>query len=447
MKLAILSSGYLQPDIEKKITHLESSYPETDFIMFDYKNFSYISELYKQIYEQYDGFIITGLAAYYALEKAVRGPLKPMVALDTDLESLYFSLLNLITNTRSIDFNKVLIDVLLPQNPSNTAATVLSTTKPGLGKSISTTFWESRSLDELISVEKQVFDLILQKWEQGQVDYVLSRYSTLLPLMEEMGIPCSFIYPTDYQLSSAIKECLDAIAMADMKEYMPAVAAVFKSTVEESIMLSEDMDIDVLALQKALLEFNKEYVTDYQLQKYLNGFYIFTNLKTVNRITNHLTHCSLSTFLKKHLNFQTDISYGFAKDMGQAKSHAASALKASIREHHVYAINEAGSLIGPLDTDREPLAIYELTPLLEEIASRSHLSPLTIQRLKTIIDANDSPDITIAELSDKLGVKQRNANRILSNLLQSGDAEINGVRTSGIKGRPTKVYRLSSLLS
>lgn len=445
MKLAILSSGYLLPDIKKKITHLEAPYSEIDFHIFDYKNFSHISELYKQICEQYDGFIITGMAAYYALEKAVHTLFKPTVALDTDLESLYYSLLNLISNKRDIDFDKVLIDVLLPQNPSNTAATVLSVTKPGFGKSISTTFWETRSLDELKSVEKQVFDLIMQKWEQNQVEYVLSRYSTLLPLLEEKGIPCSFIYPTDYQLSAAIKECLDAIAMADMKDYMPAVAAVFKSSAGESIMLSEDMDIDILALQKALLEFNKEFLTDYQLQKHLNGFYIFTNLKTVNRITGHLSHCSLSSFLKKRLSFQTDISYGFAKDIGQAKSYATSALKTSIREHHVYAINEVGSLIGPLDKDEEPLAVCELTPLLEKIARRSHLSPLTIQRLKTIIDANDSPNITIAELSEKLGVKQRNANRILSNLLQSGDAEINGIRTSGIKGRPTKVYRLSSL--
>lgn len=445
MKLAILAAGYLLPDIKRKIEHSEFHNSETDFHIYDYKNFSFISELYSQIQDQYDGFVISGLAAYYALEKAVTGPLKPTVALDTDLESLYFSLLDLMNKDRSIDFSKVLIDVLLPQNSSNTAASFLALTEPGFEKNSSAVFWQTRSLEELKTVEKNVFDLIIRKWELGEVDYVLSRYSTLLPLMKERGIPCSFIYPTIYQLSTAIKECLDAIAMADMREYMPAVAAVFMSLGNDLSTLGEDMDIEMLALQKTLLEFNKEYLTDYQLQKHLNGFYIFTNLKTVNRITGHLSYCSLSTFLKKHLRFKINISYGFAKDIGQAKTNASAALKISMREQHVYAINEAGTLIGPLDLDTEPLLVCDLTPHLEMVASRSRLSPLTIQKLKTIIDANGSPDITIAELSEKLGVKQRNANRILTNLMQSEDAEICGVRASGTKGRPTKVYRLSGL--
>lgn len=446
MRLAILTAGYLLPDIKKKTEQAKSDYYDLTFDILDYKNFSHIAELYEETREQYDGFIITGLAAYHALEKAAAPPLKPTVTLDTDLESIYYALLGLISKKRDIRFEKVLIDVLLPQNPANTAASVLAVTEPGFGKSSSSMFWENRSLEELKTIEKQVFELILQKWKGGQVDYVLSRYSTLLPLLEQEGIPCSFIYPTAYQLSASIKECLDVIAMADMKEYMPAVTAVFTPP-KANAYLGEDMDMDILALQNALLEFNKEYLTDYQLQKHLTGFYIFTNLKTVNRITGYFSHCSLSTFLKKRLNFPIDIGYGFAKDIGQAKANATTALKSSLQEHHVYAVNESGTLLGPLDTDTAPLSVTDLTPHLEEVAKNSRLSPLTIQKLKTIIDANGSPDITIAELADKLGVKQRNANRILTNLIESKNAQICGVRASRTKGRPTKVYRLLAFVN
>ena len=66
---------------------------------------------------------------------------------------------------------------------------------------------------------------------------------------------------------------------------MPGVIAVFRAARPSSDIAPDDMDMDVLTLQKALLEFNKEYLTDYQLQKHLNGFYIFTNLKTLHRLS------------------------------------------------------------------------------------------------------------------------------------------------------------------
>ena len=446
MKLAILTAGHLLSYIENKLQDSVFKEQDVSLTVLDYRNFSYIPQLYEEVEQDYDGFLVSGTAAYYALEKGVSSPLKPTVIFDAGLENIYYGLLDLLLKNRSLDLGRVVIDVFLPPNADVTADHLMKLHEPGFEKIKTETFWKNRSLDELASTEDDVYHLIVKKWERGEIDYVLSRYSTIYPRLEEKNIPCTFVYPSAYQLLYAVKDCINAIAIAGMKEYMPGVIAVFKETLHSPDAALGDMDIDVLTLQKALLEFNKEYLTDYQLQKHLNGFYIFTNLKTIHRITGQFSGCSLSAFLGKHLDFKTNIAYGFARDITQARSNAAAALKVSIQEKHVYAMNESGTLLGPLDLDAAPMPTCDLTPQMEKLASRSRLSPLTIQKLKTIVDANASNEITIAELSEKLGVKQRNANRILSNLLQSGDAEIIGVRAAGTKGRPTKVYRLISLM-
>lgn len=445
MKLAILTAGHLLSYIKNKITEIVFDGQDISFTVLDYKNFSYISQLYTEVENNFDGFLVSGMAAYCALEKGVSSPLKPTVIFDAGLENIYYGILELLAENRTLDLRRVVIDVFLPTNSQNTASSLMKLNEPGFEKIRYDDFWKTRSLSELTSLEDYVYDLILKKWKQGEIDYVLSRYSTIYPRLKESGIPCTFVYPSAYQLYTAAQDCINAIDIAGMKEYMPGVIAVFKALSHSPEVIPEDMDIDILTLQRALLEYNKEYLTDYQLQKHPNGFYIFTNLKTLHRITGHFSGCSLSVFLKKHLDFDTNVAYGYAKDIAQARSNASAALKVSIKEKHVYAINESGTLLGPLDSDTEPLPTCDLTPQLEQLATRSRLSPLTIQKLKTIVDANTSNEITIAELSEKLGVKQRNANRILTNLLQSGDAEIIGARASGTKGRPTKVYRLLSL--
>lgn len=443
MKLAILSAGHLPAYINTKINTPDFKELGVTLTVLDYQNFSYISQLYRQIENDYDGFLVSGLAAYYALEKGVSS-LKPTIIFDAGLENIYYELLELISKNRTLDFDRVLIDVLLPLNSQNTAARLLKFAEPVYEKTKSDIFWKNQSLEELADVEDYVYHLILEKWKNGEIDYVLSRYSTIYPRLIDNHIPCSFVHPGSAQLFKAVKECINAIDLAEMKEYMPGVIAVFKESSSSEVIL-EDMEMDILSLQKALLEFNKEYLTDYQLQKHVNGFYIFTNLKTIHRITSQFSGCSLSLFLKKYLDFNVNIAYGFAKDITQARLNASAALKVSVREQHVYAMNESGTLLGPLDIDAPVIPTCDLTPQLEMLASRSRLSPLTIQKLKTIVDANASNEITIAELSEKLGVKQRNANRILTNLLLSQDAEIAGARASGTKGRPTKVYRLVSL--
>ena len=76
-------------------------------------------------------------------------------------------------------------------------------------------------------------------------------------------------------------------------------------------------------------------------------------------------------------------------------------------------------------------------------AERCKLSTLTIQKLKTVLDAKGINKLTAQEIADRLGMTVRNANRILNNLEKGGSAHIAYTISSTSKGRPVKVYELN----
>ena len=69
MKLAILAAGQLLSYIKAKLQDSVFKELEVSITALDYRNFSYISQLYTEIELDYDGFLICGTAAYHALEK------------------------------------------------------------------------------------------------------------------------------------------------------------------------------------------------------------------------------------------------------------------------------------------------------------------------------------------------------------------------------------------
>ena len=81
-----------------------------------------------------------------------------------------------------------------------------------------------------------------------------------------------------------------------------------------------------LLLQQAILDYKKETLADFQIQKTTNGLFLFTNLKTVSRMTGNFRHCGLSHYLQKRLRFCTYVAYGVAPELSTAKSSALEAV-------------------------------------------------------------------------------------------------------------------------
>lgn len=106
-------------------------------------------------------------------------------------------------------------------------------------------------------------------------------------------------------------------------------------------------------------------------------------------------------------------------------------------------MDEEHNLIGPLNTAYSIKIKNEITPEIHKMAEISRLSTVTIQKLTSVLEMMGTTQITTNDLAAKLNVTERNANRILSNLEQSGYANVVYNKSRNSKGRPVKIYQIA----
>lgn len=71
---------------------------------------------------------------------------------------------------------------------------------------------------------------------------------------------------------------------------------------------------------------------------------------------------------------------------------------------------------------------------------RSRLSPITVMKTFAAIETSAQKEITAQELSFRLGVTKRSANRILSTLEEEGWIQVAYKKRSTSRGRPESVF-------
>ncbi|USG66918.1 hypothetical protein NDK47_06375 [Brevibacillus ruminantium] len=106
-------------------------------------------------------------------------------------------------------------------------------------------------------------------------------------------------------------------------------------------------------------------------------------------------------------------------------------------------VNDEGQMEGPL---RSPGSItYEYRTDNKEMSLLLRKAGVTITTYNKILSIQKNlgkNSISSTEIAEWLGMTQRNARRILSDLEQSGLAELTGEEAPASRGRPRKVYRL-----
>ena len=100
-------------------------------------------------------------------------------------------------------------------------------------------------------------------------------------------------------------------------------------------------------------------------------------------------------------------------------------------------INEREQIIGPLGDCGQLLMNVDNSEVLDV---QSKLSPLTVKKIFTAINASDKQEITARTLALRLGITKRSANRFLAVLEQEGYLKIGYKTRTTTKGRPESVY-------
>ncbi|WP_426350818.1 hypothetical protein ACPWSR_06160 [Alloiococcus sp. CFN-8] len=435
-KIAVITTSYLREFIEKVLNEINM---DCDFKVIEYKNFKNISETYYSLEDEVDGYMVSGNVAHSTIDKTINKHKKPMMWFGTDLLSLYRIFIGLFLDNRNMDINRVIMDFLIPIRENPTCTEILENKNLDSVKRDLKRWRKNSSVDTLYTIEKDISEKIIKLWKDKKIDLVICTYSSIVPILKENNISYIFAKPEAEHIKETVSRLLASIKLNKMRENIPVVISVSQKG-ERNI---EDSDLDTVSLQKCLLDFNKENVADFLVQRSNDGFDIYTSLRVTNIITNFLEGCKLSLYLEEHLPFKVSIGYGIGNNIVEAKNNAAEAKKEALLMGGTFIMDEKYNLIGPLNTEHSLVIRSDVSPEIQEIAEKSRLSTLTIQKLASILKMMGTDLLTTNDLAAKLNATVRNANRILSNLERGGYAVVLYNKASSSKGRPTKIYKIT----
>lgn len=442
MRIAVLATEYLKDYLQESIEKLHF---ECETEIFIYYNYVHIVDLYRQLESRFDGFITTGPVPMQTIRRSVTDckPISFFLCTDSNYYKMFFEVIYKYQDWNFeygyFDF----CDYLCPDQESK----LIEYLKNGTFKDwldYNNQYMSKMTLEDMQESTKRKLEKHIRLWNSGKIKYSLSRMSPIMPQILEAGVNCYYISFSLDDIAVCFKQLSQEILVALLRNSQPAsIDAVLASSGHPKQDSLRDFQEQLKLLERLITAFNKKYMCDFITHETHLGFRISTNRKTVESITNGFTSCLLKEYIQKNGGFDICIGYGLGEDLSQAESAAVDASRESriSSGHPSYLLNLRRDLIRLSGAGSDISIQNEISPYIRELADRTGLSTLTIQKLITALKITGTDEVTTQDLSRILHITQRSANRFVSALVKSNLARVLYSRQTNTKGRPSKVYR------
>ncbi|MCL1849216.1 MAG: hypothetical protein FWF83_06070 [Clostridiales bacterium] len=435
-KIALLTYPFLIPYFEKAIVSFRSQH-HIDIIPFEKQHL--LLTLIPALIDQYDGICVFSALAGKFITQANPGITKPIKYLDRHSVDYFKTFFMMLNDNREIDFSRVLIDTSMIH--ADGARTLNDLVKDiALFEDNLIRYTSELSLEDFINMEGQIENNARALWQSGAYDVIVCRFASMAEVMDHEGIPYVFVYPEKHRIEDGMNDLINHIRLDKQAEGLPAsIMIVAENDNRREI---QEVSQESIRMQKALLEFSKNHASSFAIQFMAKGFEILTSSLTIKKITDNFTCCQLGYYLFSTLGTNVRIAYGIGHDVNTARQNAMLAVKASANTGASCVVNGDGKVV-PLQVKPTDMETGEESNKASNLAVKTGLSTVTIQRIRSAMQFLGTNDITNQGLAEVLQVTVANANRFLNALLDSGHAEIVDTKKSLSKGRPSRIYRIS----
>lgn len=432
-KIVFITSHHLyQPTCDA----LERIAPPCEIIIEMYDNFEHIAEVYRKHAAAADAFLVSGPSAKRAIELSCNTT-KPILSYKVDSDALHRDMLKFAVENREQDFNRVVMDFLLPLDCGYTVTDFLALNDvEAVDESIQKWICET-GIREVGGAENAIMERILELWRKNEFDMVICQYSSIVPALDALGIPYRCPFPSDAYFNTLIHEVLARLELQQLQNNMPAIIQVLPEHTKD---LSEaQMDL----LRQEVRSFVHDNLIDCVEQESNRMLVLITTLQVVRFLTQDFRLCRLCAHLQAAVDFPVVIGYG----IGTTVSHAISNVQLATREAKItgksHLMDNNGNLIGPLNSENRMVINTNSIANISILSKRCNLSTMTLQKLSAFIETRGNNNITTQELAQRFDITIRNANRILSNLCKGGVATAVYTQASHSRGRPIQVYHIN----
>jgi len=440
-KIAVITTEFLRNYIDRTMKALNL---DIEYRIFPYSHYTDVADVYRSIPDSYEAVMTSGIFPATVVRRNFPDTDKLITAFGTDDAGLFRLLLELMTENDHFDFSRVYLDIedLTGIRLRDYIKKEYNVPYVQLGDG----FAQDMELDKLYEIEEKEIEIQRALFQSGKIDISVIRFSSIVEQLRKEGYRVYFPFPSTEYIGAVVKDLIQKIQIRHLEENRPAVINIAlddKRINEGTLSIQHQM----LSLNEALLDYIGGSLLDYTLQQTHFGFEILTNRRILDLQTKHFTVSDLEERLKKRIGFRAIIGYGIGNDMYQARFNAMNAEReASLNAAGSYLINEHEELIGPLGQDTQAAVSVRISDPLKEASKAAGLSPLTVSRIVSAIRSMPEQCITANELSRKLGITQRSANRFFKALTESGAVEIIAEKRATTKGRPERVFGLAPAL-
>lgn len=443
MKIAVITTEQLQSYTKNVINNLNI---ECEAKYFVYSNFSNLVEIYAKNYDLVDGFLISSFLSSQWIKKTYPICKKPVVSFNTDMLSLYKTLFNLVVQNRNTDFSKVYLDFMNSPLYTYNLKKLYDYDKSIYELSEIVENIEVLDLDGIFNFCRSIVENITLRWEQGSLDLALVTFSNIAEELDKKGVKYHFTFPSRDHIESSVYQVIKDIQLHKLSENQPAVIDISIDNFNpKEEVFNKNNELLPILLHESINNYNKNHLTNFVINRNNENFEIFTSKKTVDRITNARTICSLTNHLKNSLNFTVSIGYGYGEDISEAKYLAALANKKCRYKPYTcsYLATSIDDIIGPLNYESNLTIHSNNNEKYEMLAKRVGLSPMTVEKIIVAMKILRKDNLTAHDLANQLSITVRSANRFLNKLIETGAAEVVGEEFGSSRGRPKNVYKIN----
>lgn len=433
-KIVVITGRQIRQRVEDTLTQLNTP---CQIIMAEYDNFSHIPMIYDRYAKEADGFLVSGEVALETIHRSKHTIYCPIQVFQSGPAEIYRAILMFLLDHPEGNMKRIALDFLLPLGELYTADAFVRQRQMEAMRQKTARWLHSLTWDELLGLEASIAQRLAEMWEREEMDVVVCVYSSIIPMLEQHGIPCKYPILSDVHLEELVRQLLVKIELNRLRGSLPAVvsAALYDKT--------QNTGENQQMLRRTLEVFFQERMLDCVVQEDAGCCNVLTTVEIMHTLTDHCETSQLSKYLEEHLPIPAAVGYGVGSSPSHALLNAQVARKEAESSGRSFIRNERGDLIGPLGTHLRLVVEHQSVRDVGELAKRCGLATLTIQKVAASAKLSGSNRITTQELAHRLGVTVRNANRILGSMAEGGAARVILEQTSKSRGRPVKVYELT----
>lgn len=278
----------------------------------------------------------------------------------------------------------------------------------------------------------------VQLWQEGKIDFVISRSINNLHFWQQHGIPYEAVYPTERMIHQSIEE---AVNRERLKGIENSETATFILHLPDTDGITQaEKEYRQATVYKFLVDCRRQYGQDYTIQQ---GFDRFVCRCAVKReAEDAMNYRQIVLTLRQVLDFPFSLGIGIHANEQTSRYHAELALLESNRHGlcEGFLVNgDPEILMGPLSCTQTVRFAYQDADVTR-FARKLGISSANLLRLTGLYRSNPSVILTVSELSPLLGITLRSTRRILQKLYDMNIITPVANSPEGTRGRPIHRY-------